>query len=179
MCVCVFVFADVAALESAIITSQLFFRVSHRGLQECLKLHVDALQTFTWQKQPGQDQGTPKNCSKGEVCLHMWLSLWPLTQHWAICNPNKGRHPGDFFSSLHNTPLVWNGQLLTLLTKHLATSGVTCFPLRAVYLHRSIFPKAFDLNQSPRNAFQSLSLSWIFTSQNLHLYIFCTSVVPH
>lgn len=33
--------------------------------------HVDALQTFTWQKQPGQDVGTPKNRSKGEVCLHM------------------------------------------------------------------------------------------------------------
>lgn len=105
----------------------------------CMKPYVDALQTFAWQKQPGQDVGTPKNRSEGEVCLHMWLSLWPLTQRWAICNPNKRRHPGDFLA-LHNAPLDWNRQLLTLLSKHLATLEVTCFPLRTVYLHRSIFP---------------------------------------
>lgn len=90
-------------------------------------------------KQAGQDVGTPKTRFKGEVCLYMWLSLWPLTQRWAIYNPNKRRHPGDF-SALHSPTLNWNGQLLTLLSTHLATSEVTCFPLRTVYHHHSIFP---------------------------------------
>lgn len=150
----VFFIADVGVFESAIITSQPFFSwkpgrnkhqrgVSHGGLRTLagLKPRVGALQILSWQREARSRRGhslRPKTRSKGEGCLRMWLSLWPLTQRWAICNPNKRRHPGDFF--LHNTPLDWNGQLLTLLSNHLATSGVTCFPLRTVYLHRSIFP---------------------------------------
>lgn len=68
-----------------------------------LCLHVDALQTFTCQKRWGQAGGFPKCCSGGEVCLHMWLSLWPLTLHGAICNTNKRRHPADFVALPRHT----------------------------------------------------------------------------
>lgn len=76
MCECACHFTDVGVSESINIWPTTFFSLkiwarkvpSHRGFQTCV---VDALQTFTWQKQPGQDVGTPKNRSKGEVCLHM------------------------------------------------------------------------------------------------------------
>lgn len=61
---CVYGFADVGVSGSTDFWPSTFRLVR-------LKPYVDALQTFTWQKQPGQDVGTPKERSKGEACLHM------------------------------------------------------------------------------------------------------------
>lgn len=43
-----------------------------------------------------QAGGSPKRHSGREVCLYMWLSLWPLNPGRAICNTNKRRHPAGF-----------------------------------------------------------------------------------
>lgn len=47
-----------------------------------------------------------------------------------------------------------------LLSKRPATLEVTCFPLRTVYLHRDIFPKAFDLSQRQTRVSFFFSPSW-------------------
>lgn len=37
----------------------------------------------------GQADRPPTCCWWGEMCLHMWLSLWSLTLSGAICNTNR------------------------------------------------------------------------------------------
>lgn len=55
--------------------------------------------------------------------------------------------------------------------KHPATLEVTCFPLRTVYLHRDIFPKAFDSSQrQTRVSFFFLHPEMISMGKNFVLF---------
>lgn len=52
-----------------------------------------------------KQEALQKYCLGGEVCLHVWLSLWTLNLRVAIGNTNKRRHPADLVA-LHNIALT-------------------------------------------------------------------------
>lgn len=123
-----------------------------RLLTHALLLYVDALQTFTWQRQWGQARGFSRFSSGGEACLHMWLSLWPLTLRRAVCNANKRRHPAGL-SVLHIAPLTSSPPLSKLPLQR------SRFPSRTVYFHRHISLNLWFKPETKQGLFLSLPLS--------------------